>query len=143
VLNKITRRRRRKSIRYNSWTNNDILPTCKSYRSSSVKPWRKAFHIRPVIQETATKEKNPDELLGIAWLSLKIIKYGSVVLLGCHTQQMCISAHKLPLPKIMLQTVSKFKNTVFDVMLDTYQQFGATSCLHDHGRRDRDEENDT
>lgn len=43
----------------------------------------------------------------------------------------------------MIQTVSKFKNTVFDVMLDTYQQFGATCCLHVHGRRDGDEENDT
>jgi hypothetical protein len=43
---------------------------------------------------------------------------------------MCIYAHKLPLPKIMLQTVSKIMNTVFDVMLDTYNQFGATCCLH-------------
>jgi len=29
--------------------------------------------------------------------------FGAVVLLGCYTQQMCISAHKLPLPNIMLQ----------------------------------------
>ena len=40
-------------------------------------------------------------------------RFVSVVLLGCHTKQMCISVHKLPLPKIMLQTVAKFKNTVF------------------------------
>jgi hypothetical protein len=55
--------------------------------------------------------------------------FGSAVLLGCCTQQMCITAHKLPLQKNMLQTVSKITNTVFDVMLDTYQQFGATCFL--------------